>query len=132
VIKILEWRAYRDVKEAKAFIRVVVYYRIWVVGFAIVAAPIYYLMKKGVVWNWGPEQDRAMESLKTAITQALALVGVFYGDGAGLVILAVDASLNGWGCTLMQLDAKGRRMRVGCGMLLKGITTPQSGSVRLC
>jgi hypothetical protein len=47
--------------------------------------------------------------LKTALTSAPALVKIIYADGAGEIILAVDASLKGWGVVLMQLDALGKR-----------------------
>jgi ribonuclease HI len=107
VIKILEWKPCSDIGEARAFIGVCVYYRIWIKGFSIVAKPIYHLFKKGVPWNWGLEQDLAMSALKTALTSAPALVKIIY-DG-GEIILAVDASLKGWGVVLMQLDALGKR-----------------------
>ena len=51
VIKILEWKACTDVSEARAFIGVCVYYRIWVKDFSIVAEPIYRLFRKGVPWG---------------------------------------------------------------------------------
>ena len=104
VIKILEWKPYMDIGEARAFIGVCIYYRIWIKDFSIIAEPIYYLFKKGVPWNWGLEQDLAMNVLKTALTTAPALVKIIYTDGAGDVILAVDASYEGWGSILMQLD----------------------------
>ena len=85
------------------------YYRIWIKGFSTIAKPIYCLFKKGVPWNWGLEQDLAMSALKTALTSALALVKIIYADGAGEIILAVDASLKGWGAVLMQLDALGKQ-----------------------
>jgi hypothetical protein len=109
VIKILEWKACLDVGEARAFIGVCVYYRIWIKDFSTIAEPIYYLFKKGVPWNWGSEQDLAMSALKTALTSAPALVKIIYTDEAGEIILAVDASLKGWGAVLMQLDAQGKR-----------------------
>ena len=109
VIKILEWRPCSDIGEARAFIRVCVYYKIWIKGFSIIAEPIYYLFKKGVPWQWGVAQDEAMATLKLALTSAPALVKIIYIDGAGAIILAVDASLKGWGAVLMQLDAQGRR-----------------------
>ncbi len=37
VIKILEWRPCTNITEARAFIRVYVYYRIWIEGFSIIA-----------------------------------------------------------------------------------------------
>ena len=48
VIKILEWKPCSDIGEARAFIGVCVYYRIWIKNFSIIAEPIYYLFKKGV------------------------------------------------------------------------------------
>src|SRR3981189_2513625 len=48
-----------------------------------------------------------MSALKTALTSAPALVKIIY-DG-GEIILAVDASLKGWGAVLMQLDALGKQ-----------------------
>ena len=109
VIKILEWKPCTDIRDARAFIGVCVYYRIWIEGFSIVAEPIYYLFKKGVPWNWGLEQDKAMAALKHALTNAPALVKILYTEEAGEIILATDASLQGWGAVLMQLDALGRR-----------------------
>ena len=50
-----------------------------------------------------------MATLKLALTSAPALVKIVYTDRAGEVILAVDASLKGWGAVLMQLDAQKRR-----------------------
>jgi hypothetical protein len=97
VIKILEWKPCSNIGEARVFIGVCVYYRIWIEGFSVIAEPIYCLFKKGVSWRWGPAQDRAMSSLKTALTNAPALVRIIYTDGAGEIILAVDASLEGWG-----------------------------------
>ena len=55
------------------------------------------------------EQDLAMDALRAALTQAPALVKIDYSEGAGEVILAADASLDGWGSVLIQLDDKGKR-----------------------
>ena len=43
-----------------------------------------------------------MESLKESLTTAPTLVAANYTEGAGEIILAVDASLDGWGAVLMQ------------------------------
>ncbi len=109
VIKILEWPPCTDVTSARAFLGVCVYYRIWIVSFSEKAEPIYRLLRKGVVFIWGPEQDIAMDALKIALTTAPALVRLDYSILAGLIILAVDASGLGWGATLSQEDEKGRR-----------------------
>jgi hypothetical protein len=76
VVKILEWPPCRNVTEAKAFLGICVYYRIWVQDFSIVAEPIYRLFKKGVKWVWGSDQEAAMDALKLALTTAPALVKI--------------------------------------------------------
>ena len=109
MLKILDWPACTSVLQARAFIGVCVYYRLWIEGFSIIAEPIYRLFKKGVDFEWGPEQDQAMDALKLALTSAPALVQLDYSEDAGPIILAVDASLTGWGAVLMQEDSEGRR-----------------------
>ena len=44
-----------------------------------------------------------MDLLKFALTSPPALVSLDYKEGVGNIILAVDASLEGWGGVLMQL-----------------------------
>jgi hypothetical protein len=48
VIKIWDWQQCKDETEARAFIGVCVYYRIWIKDFSHVAEPIYRLMRKDV------------------------------------------------------------------------------------
>ena len=62
-----------------------------------------------MLWAWGIEHDLAMVALKEALMAALALVKIDYLEGAGAVILAVDASLEGWGAILGQEDKKGKK-----------------------
>jgi hypothetical protein len=95
VIKILEWEGYRDPTEAKSFLGICTYYRIWIKGFGEIAALIYRLMRKGVKWHWGPKQEQAMERLKLALTSAPILIKLDYGIGAGDIVLGVDTSLVG-------------------------------------
>jgi hypothetical protein len=47
--------------------------------------------------------------LKHALTNAPALVKILYTEEAKEIILATDASLQGWGAVLMQLDALGQQ-----------------------
>jgi RNase H-like domain found in reverse transcriptase/Integrase zinc binding domain/Reverse transcriptase (RNA-dependent DNA polymerase) len=108
IIKILEWGPCANITDARAFIGVCVYFRIWVSEFSLVAEPIYRLFKKGVSWNWGQEQDLAMATLKEALTTAPALVKLDYREEAGEIIVGVDGSLLGWGAFLGQLDEEGQ------------------------
>ncbi len=55
IIKILEWLYYNSVTEARVFLGVYVYFRIWILGFVIVAVLIYYLCRKNMVFEWGKE-----------------------------------------------------------------------------
>ena len=95
VLKILDWPECTDVTSARAFIGVCVYYRIWIKNFAQVAAPIYHLLRKNTLFVWGKEQMEAMDLLKLALTTLPALVSLDYSEGAGDIILVVDASLEG-------------------------------------
>ena len=112
VIKIVEWPSCSNATEARAFLGVCVYYRVWIWHFAQAAAPIYRLLKPTVPFSWGSEQEAAMNKLKKALTSAPALKPLDYSADAGEIILAVDASLQGWGGCLMQVDPETRKRSV--------------------
>jgi hypothetical protein len=113
VLKILEWPPCQGLEEARAFIGICVYFRLWVKDFAAIAAPIYVLFKKGQVFRWEPEQQEAMDQLKLCLTNPPAIQPLDYSEGAGEIILASDASLVGWGSVLMQ-TAKDKKRRHVC------------------
>jgi hypothetical protein len=48
VIKILNWKILKNVKEVKGFLGLYVYFRIWVKDFGPIVDLIYFLFKKGV------------------------------------------------------------------------------------
>lgn len=64
--------------------------------------PIYRILKKGVEFQWGPEQAESMHALKDKLISPPALVTLDYSKDAAPIILAVDASLEGWGAALMR------------------------------
>lgn len=102
VIKILEWTMCSNTTEVKSFLGIVVYYRIWIPDYAVKSEPLHHLLRKNVKFIWGAEQAAAMKELQKAITSPPILITIRYGPGAGLVILAVDASEKAWGAVLMQ------------------------------
>ena len=55
VIKILEWAAYKDETDARAFLGIYIYYRIWIMHFALIVEPIFKLFKKGTPFKWKEE-----------------------------------------------------------------------------
>ena len=111
VRKINNWTRCDNPTEAKAFMGICTYYRIWIQNYSQIAEPIYRLLKKGVDWEWGPEQEKAMEVLKEKLTSPPLLCKLHYDpeDGWGDIVLGVDASLTGWGGTLGQIDDKGKK-----------------------
>jgi hypothetical protein len=109
VAKIVDWPPCKNITEARAFIGVCVYYRIWIKGFAVITIPIYMLFRKGQVFVWGEAQIHAMNVLKIALTMAPALRSIDYSIDAGEIICAVDSSGGGWGGTLMQIDRETRK-----------------------
>jgi hypothetical protein len=48
IIKIVKWLPPNNITEIKAFIKMIIYYRMFVKNFAIIAAPIYSLIRKGI------------------------------------------------------------------------------------
>src|SRR5579859_5121850 len=98
VQKIVDWPALRNVKEARGFVGIAVYYRIFIANFSVIAAPIFRLFGKNAHFNWSEDCQRAMDQLKISITTAPVLVKLNFSSDALPIILNVDASTTiGWG-----------------------------------
>ena len=61
--------------------------------------PLKLLTHKGVEWSWSPEQEKAIQSVKQAVTSAPILQ---YFNSSESVEGQGDASCNGIGFVLMQ------------------------------
>src|SRR5271169_2450165 len=108
VQKILDWPIPGSVKEARGFVGIVVYYRIFIIGFATLAAPIYALFRKGMRFEWGQEQQLVMDELKRRITEAPTLISLDFSPSAQPIVLHTDASTSvGWGAILSQIQSDG-------------------------
>ena len=120
VAKIPDWPVPCSTKEARAFIDVIVYYRIFIVAFSVVAAPIFRLFRKNVIFVWYPECQNAMDELKQWLTQAPVLISLDFSPLALEIILNVDASTTvGWAlsyhrCNLMETHVP-HGLKVGFG-----------------
>ena len=44
ILKIMDWPTPRDLTEIRAFLDIYIYYRIWIAGFIVIAAPLYTLL----------------------------------------------------------------------------------------
>ncbi|KAK1914337.1 hypothetical protein P3342_007583 [Pyrenophora teres f. teres] len=108
VEKILTWPKPTNQKDVRMFIGVCVYYRIWIIGFAMVAEPLFLLLRKNALSVGNPSSVQ-LWLLKESLCTAPALVSIDYSEPFRAIFVAVDGSKKGWGAVLMQLDALGRR-----------------------
>ena len=95
VDKILTWPPCTNPKDVRMFIGVCVYYWIWIENFALIAAPLFGLLRKDADFSWTPEVQAAMDLLKKRLTEAPALVSVNYTEPMLLLIIAVDGCKKG-------------------------------------
>jgi hypothetical protein len=93
VIKIIEWPPPNDIIEIRVFIGVAVYYKIFIKNFALIAAPIYSLIRKGIRFAWDTKQQLVINVFKIAIITAPALVIFNYNSETEEIIFAVDFNL---------------------------------------
>ncbi|XP_043809086.1 uncharacterized protein LOC110606254 [Manihot esculenta] len=96
---ILEWKPPKNVAEIRSFLGLAGYYKRFVKGFSIIAAPLTKLLHKNVKYGWDEKCQKSFEKLKKMLTQAPVLTQP--ESGKGFVIYS-DASHNGLGCVLMQ------------------------------
>ena len=107
--KIDSWPDCCNLRDCRSFMGICGYYRIWVEGYAIIAAPIYSLFVKGTPFIWGQAQRQAMAQLKIAITTAPALMPLRYEEPLLPIFVLVDASGDGYGGVIEQMDEEGNR-----------------------
>ena len=69
-----DWpRDLKNLKQARGFLGVAGYHRMFVPGFSKIAAPITRLTGKDVPFVWGPEQQEAQNKIIDLITHAPVL-----------------------------------------------------------
>ncbi len=100
IVKILEQKPCKNVKEYQGFLGVYIFYQIWIKDFSLQAELLFRLLKKDVPFCQGQEQVYMIEDLKMALTQVPMLVKLDYSEEAGEIILTIDASLTGQGAVL--------------------------------
>ena len=109
VAKILDWPVPCSTKESWGFIRIVVYYRIFIIGFLIIAAPIFLLFRKNAQFLWSQDCQGAMDELKRRLMTAPIFISLDFSASALMIFLHVDASTTiGWGAVLSQLQSDGK------------------------
>ncbi|KAG8489204.1 hypothetical protein CXB51_017241 [Gossypium anomalum] len=99
ILAILGWKPPRSVAEIQSFMGLAGYYRRFVEGFSVLAAPLTKLIRKGAPFVWTNKQLEAFEKLKKVLTEAPVLIQPESGKD---FIVYSDASHVGLGCALMQ------------------------------
>ena len=111
VEKIRSWKAPDNVKKLRAFLGLTGYYRQFVEGYSEIAKSLTELTRDDVKWTWGPEQQKAFETLRdTLISEQI----MSYPDFTKPFIVKCDASLTSIGYVLTQrVDNKERVISYG-------------------
>jgi hypothetical protein len=110
VSKLLRLPNASNVDELRKILGSFTYVRAWLSDAATMSAPLTDLLKKGKDWEWGPEQERALNQLKDAAITARCLAGTL--DPKLPIYLITDASLIGVAAVIFQLckDESGREL----------------------
>ena len=70
---VVEWKQPRNVTKVRSFLGLVGYYRRFVKGFSMVAAPMTRLPQKNVKYEWSEKCQRSFDKLKAFLTEAPVL-----------------------------------------------------------
>ena len=76
---VVEWKPPRNVTEVRRFLGLAGYYRRFVKGFSMIAAPMMRLLQKNVKFEWGEECQRSFDKLKAFLTEAQVLTQLTCG-----------------------------------------------------
>jgi hypothetical protein len=104
VADILDWKAPRDVRGIKSFIRMAGYYRRFIECFSKIVRPMTELLAKKVEFKWTPECQESFETLKKKLTTTHVLI---LPDVHKSFSVYCDSSYTGLECVLMQEGISG-------------------------
>ena len=98
------WPALVNLTEVREFLGTIGVCRVFIKDFARLAGPLNHLLRKGVPFKWGPEEEQSMLDLKNALKNAVPLGNIDY-ENEGPVVLAVDTSYRAVGFYIYQESA---------------------------
>lgn len=97
-----------NVKELQSFLGLAGFYRKFILGFSIIAEPVYKMCTKIVPFSWQQEKQAAFEELKDRLVSAPVLAYPDFSPAAGSFILGTDANqCLGIGAVLSQQQEDG-------------------------
>lgn len=106
-----DWPTPGSVQDLKSFFGLASYYRKFLTGVSCIAAPLFYLLQKGVAFDWTEECHTAFTSIQRALIQAPVLSPP---DPTLPFILDTDVSIAGSGAVLGQVTSEGERVVASC------------------
>ena len=110
------WPVPLNVKELQSFLGLASYYRKFILGFSIIAEPLYQLCRKTVSFSWQQGQQAAFEELKGRLISAPVLAYPNFSAEAGSFILDTDVSqYQGIGAVLSQQQQDGTEREIAYG-----------------
>ena len=107
VIKTYE--APKNLKQLQSFLGLTNYWRRFICSYSAITQPLRELLKQGVPYVWGKEQEEAFQTLKEKLCTAPVLV---YPDMTKPFRITSDASKNGLGYILSQFDSTGQERAI--------------------
>jgi transposase InsO family protein len=112
-----QWPTPCNLGELRSFVGLCSYYRRYVKDFATIASPLHELTRKNAKFLWTESCHQAFDELKRRLTTAPVLA---MPDDEGTYILDTDASNQGIGAVLSQIQAGEERVVAFASRVLSG------------
>ncbi|GKC99307.1 putative reverse transcriptase domain-containing protein [Tanacetum coccineum] len=93
------WKTLKSPTKIRSFLGLAGYYRRFITKFSKIAKPLTLLTQKDKKFEWGDEQENALQTLKDMMYDAPILA---LPEGTYDFVVYCDASNQGFGCVLMQ------------------------------
>jgi len=93
-----------DIKGLRRFLGITSYYRRFIKDYATIAEPLTHLLRKGLIFKWSIERQKAFQELKDRLMKSPILA---FPDFTKTFQIITDASSYGLGVVLSQKDENG-------------------------
>lgn len=99
VASIVKFKSPRNLKQVRSFLGLINYDRRFMESFSALTLPLVRLLKKGITYKWGVEEEQAFNEIKLAFTKVMELK---HPDPNRPYYIKADASAYGVGACLCQ------------------------------